>query len=181
MIAARSMAVGGTSPVAIRAVYAIAGRSPGRGGAISVPAGSGPKQESAALRARAWFVVLAVAAIAGASTAYLRSGAAPDCGSDAVLGQVYAELRDRFHLESVFLNDIEARSGWYFSGRRDCSAEVTEIRGNVAASGMPWREVRYRIVYQDVAPYAAVTVVLGGNVPLAPKPRTLWQRMLADL
>ena len=133
------------------------------------------------MQMRRWLVALTVVAVAGAVTLYLRSGAAPDCGSDAALGQVYAALRDRFHLESVFLNDIQARSGWYLSTRRDCSAEVTEIRGNVAVSGMPWRAVRYRIVYPDPAAPAAVTVELGGSVPLAPKPRTFWQRVLANL
>ena len=133
------------------------------------------------MQARGWLVLLTVVSVAGVLTAYLRSTAAPDCASDVALGQVYAALRDRFHLQSVFLNDIKEHAGWYLSDRRDCSAEVSEIRGNVAASGMDWREVRYRIVARDGAPDAAVSVELGGRVPLAPKSRTFWQRMLANL
>ena len=112
---------------------------------------------------------------------YLHRDAPPACNSDEALDHVYATLRDRFHLQSIFLNDIRTLSGGYFSNRYDCSAEVTEVRGNIAASGMPWRAVRYRIVHQDTAPYAAVTVELGGTVPLAPKRRTFWQRVLAYL
>lgn len=127
-----------------------------------------------------WCVVLAV--LAGSATAaYLHRNAPPGCGSDTALGQVYAALRDRFHMESVFLNDIRTVSGGWFSDHDECSAEVTEIRGNVAASGMPWRRVRYQIAHLEAAPYAAVTVALGGSVPLAPKAPTFWQRVWAYL
>jgi len=132
---------------------------------------------SVAVRAGVGWAVLAAAVIMGGAAAYLRSDAAPACGSDAALGQVYAALRDRFRLESVFLNDIKTLSGGYFSGHRDCAAEVTEIRGNVAASGMAWRAVRYQIVRREAAPYADVTVSLGDSVPLAPERRSLWQRV----
>jgi hypothetical protein len=134
--------------------------------------------ESVAVRTRiVWAVFLGAAVFLGSAAAYLRSDAAPACGSDAALGQVYAVLRDRFHLDSVFLNDIKPLAGGYFSDRRNCAAEVTEIRGNVAASGMAWRAVRYRIVRRETAPYADVTVSLGDNVPLAPERRSFWQRL----
>ena len=120
---------------------------------------------------------VAAAVVVGGIAAYLRAGAAPACGSDAALGQVYAALHDRFHLESIYLNDIRTVSGGWFSGRYDCSAEVTEIRGNIAASGMPWRAVRYQIVRRETAPYADVTVSLGGSVPLAPERKSFWQRV----
>jgi hypothetical protein len=123
---------------------------------------------------------LAAALLVGTGM-YLHRNAPPACTSDEALGRVYATLRDHFHLESVFLNDIRTLSGGFFSDHYDCSAEVTEIRGNIAASDMSWRAVRYRIARQETAPDAAVTVELGGSVPLAPKQRTLWQRVLAYL
>jgi hypothetical protein len=122
----------------------------------------------------------AVLLSAGAFAAHLHSKAPPACGSDEALGQVYAALRDRFHLESIFLNDIRTLSGGWFSAQYDCSAQVTEIRGNIAASGMPWRAVRYQIVRRKTAPYAGVTVSLGGSVPLAPKRPSFWQRVFGQ-
>ncbi|HUB13720.1 MAG TPA: hypothetical protein VMB34_17355 [Acetobacteraceae bacterium] len=134
------------------------------------------------MRSRPGWMIAAIALlVAGAMALYLRSDAAAACDSDEALGQVYALLRDRFHLQSVFLNDIRAVSGGYFGDRRDCSAEVTEIRGNVAASSMPWRAVRYRIVRQHPAPSAVVSVELGGDRPLAPRRPSFWMRVLAYL
>ena len=138
---------------------------------------SGHDVEFVGLRAGVALSVVAVAVVVGGVAAHLRASAAPACSSNAALGQVYAALRDRFHLESVFLNDIRTLSGGWFSSRYDCSAEVTEIRGNVTASGLPWRAVRYQIVRRETSPYADVTVSVGGNVPLAPGRRSLWQRL----
>lgn len=129
----------------------------------------------------AFVACLAAAALLVGAGMYLHRNAPPACTSDEALGLAYATLRDRFHLESVFLNDIRTLSGGYFSDHYDCSAEVTEIRGNIAASGMPWRAVRYQIAHQEAAPDTVVTVELGGGVPLAPKQKTFWQRVLAYL
>jgi hypothetical protein len=90
-------------------------------------------------------------------------------------------LRDEFHLEGVFVNDVQTVSGWYLSDRHDCSAEVAPIRGNINASAMSWRAIRYRIVQQDDARRPVVTVALGEVVPLAGKIPSLWKRLLAYL
>jgi hypothetical protein len=104
-------------------------------------------------------------------------GAAPGCDSRGALNQVDAVLRDQYHLDSIFLNNIKTVSGGLFSERRDCSAEVAAIRGNVNASDMPWREIRYRIEERDRAVPAAVSVTMGDAVPLAKPAPSLWERL----
>jgi len=94
---------------------------------------------------------------------------------------VYEILRSDFHVESIFLNNVKTDSGGVFSDSRDCSAEITPIRGNESASTLPWREMRFRVVRQGKSQPPAITVELGGEVPLAPPQLSLWRRLLAYL
>ncbi len=120
----------------------------------------------------------AVVAALGGVALYAHGGAAPACGSDQAQGQVYRVLRDQFHLESVFLHDFTTLSGGYFSAARDCTAEIAEIRGNVDAADLPWRQIRYRVVHSDSSERPVVTVDLGGPTPFVPPPvQTLWTRL----
>jgi hypothetical protein len=113
----------------------------------------------------------------GAAGLYAHRYAAPACDSEQALGRVYEIPRDEFHFDSVLVNNITTVSGGFFSDRHECSAEVTEIRGNVNASDMPWREVRYWIVPGDKSERSAITVRLGGGVPLAEPTPSLWKRL----
>jgi hypothetical protein len=117
----------------------------------------------------------------GIGTLYVRHIAPAGCMSDQALDRVSDILRNEFHLDGVFMNNFETVSGWYLSARHDCSAEVVQIRGNVDAGGMPWREIHYRIVQQDEPQRPVVTVELGDAVPLAPKIPSFWKRLLAYL
>ena len=123
----------------------------------------------------------AILVLAGAAWWYADSTAPADCGSDPALHDVTRVLRDRYHLDGVFVNNIRTEAGGWFSDRRECSAEVAEIRGNVNAADMPWREVRYRIVRAAESEEPEVTVVLGGAVPLAKPTGSWWERLLAWL
>ena len=124
--------------------------------------------------------VVAVASL-GAAIFYARSNAPPTCTSDWTLSRVSESLRDNFHLDSIIMNHIRTVSGGFFSSSHDCAAEVTEIRGGEDASGMSWREIRYRIIHQATPPSFRTTVELGGHVPLAPQTPSLWTRLLARL
>jgi len=117
----------------------------------------------------------------GAATLYVHRNASPACTSDWTLGKVSEILRDNFHLDSLIVNHIRTVSGGYFSNTHDCAAEVAEIRGDEAASGMAWREIRYRVVHQDESQPSAVTLELGNHVPLAAQTPSLWTRLLAYL
>ena len=77
----------------------------------------------------------------GATGLYAHMRAAPGCDSGQAQRTTYQILRDKFHFDSVFMNDIRTVSGGYFSDQRECAAQVTEIRGNVNASDMPWHEL----------------------------------------
>lgn len=119
-------------------------------------------------------------AVLGSTALYAHRGAAPACDSDQAQGQVFRILRDQFHLEGVFLHDFRTMSGGFFSHSRDCVAEVAEIRGNVNAADMRWRQVRYQIAHPARSETFAVTVDLGGAVPFVqPSKQTLWARLLA--
>ncbi len=117
----------------------------------------------------------------GAIGLYAHIRAAPDCDSDQAQRTTYQVLRDEFHFDSVFMNDVRTVSGGYFSDRRECAAQVTEIRGNVNASDMPWHQLRYWIARNDNAARADITVKVGGAMRLAAPPLPLWQRLLAWL
>jgi hypothetical protein len=87
-------------------------------------------------------------------------------------------LRDQFHLDGVFVNNIKTEAGGLFGERRECSAEVAAIRGNVNAADMPWRAIQYQIDQRDNPAHPAISVQLGGNVPLAKPAPSFWQRLL---
>jgi len=122
-----------------------------------------------------------LAIVLGAVALYAYKGAPPSCESEQALNQVDAALRDNYHLDSIFLNNIRTLSGGVFSTRHECSAEVAAIRGNVNASDMPWRELRYRIEESGTSATPIVSVTLGGDVPLAAPAPTLWARLLGYL
>src|ERR1700677_4129327 len=131
-----------------------------------------------------WMVVsigLAAFASLGAATLYADRNAPPTCTSERTLGSVSETLRDNFHLDSIIVNHIRTVSGGFFSNVHECSAEVTEIRSGENASGMTWREIRYQIVHRHKSQPFAVTLELGGYVPLAPETPSLWSRLLASL
>ena len=120
----------------------------------------------------------AVAAALGGAALYVHGGAAPACDSDPAQGQVYRVLSDQFHLQGVFLHDFTTLSGGYFSDARDCAAEIAEIRGNVDAADLTWRQIHYRVVRADDAERPVVTVDLGGPTPFVPPPaQTFWTRL----
>ncbi len=119
-------------------------------------------------------VCVAVAALAGVAL-YAHEDAAAACDSDPAQGQVYRVLQEQFHLQSVFLHDFTTLSGGYFSTVRECVAEVAEIRGNVDASGMNWRRIRFRVARSDNKEHPDVTVELGDAAPFVPPPEpTFW-------
>lgn len=121
------------------------------------------------------FALLAAAAL------YAHLTAAPACGSDAALRRVSEILRDQFHFDSTFVNNVRTVSGGYFSDSHECSAQVTQIRGNVSASDMPWRELRYWIAQRDAAMPPDITVKVGGGTPLAAPPPSIWKRLVRRL
>lgn len=122
------------------------------------------------------FVLVAL----GAAAVYVHDSGPPSCTSEPVLNQVYAELHDQFHLDSIFLNDIRTVSGGYFADRFACTAEVATIKGNQDVSTLPWRAVRYGIVQQDAPPGFAVTVELGGVTPFVRRKPSFWQRLVFE-
>jgi hypothetical protein len=129
---------------------------------------------------KALFVGCVVVAALGGAALYARRAAAPACDSDKAQGEVYRVLHDQSHLDSIFLHDFMPVSGGFFSNTRDCEAEVAEIRGNVSAADMPWRQVHYRIVRSDDAEHPVVTVDLGSTTAFVATPeRSLWARLLA--
>ena len=109
------------------------------------------------------FVAFASVAAAGL---YAHRDAPPTCDSEQALSKVGEVLRDEYHLDSTFLNNIQTVSGGFFSDSHECSAEVTPIRGNVNASDMPWREVQYQLEQREKPERFSITVNLGGAVPL---------------
>ncbi len=124
---------------------------------------------------------LVVSGLIGAAALYVFVIATPACRAPQTIGRVYELLRENYHLDSIFLNNPTTVSGGFFSDEHDCSAEVALIRGNVNASTLPWREVRYQVVQNSNHSAPVVTVELGGNVPLAPAALSFWSRLLAHL
>jgi hypothetical protein len=124
---------------------------------------------------------LSVSGSAGAAVLYTDRDAPLTCDSDQALTQVSEVLRNEYHLDSTLINGVRTVSGGFFGHSHQCSAEVAQIRGNANASDMPWREVRYQIVRRERSVDSDITVNLGGAVPLAGPPPTLWTRLLAHL
>jgi hypothetical protein len=122
-------------------------------------------------------IAIAAFALLGVVGLYAYHTAAPGCGSEPALHRVQEVLRDEFHVNGVLINDIHTMSGGFLSNRRECSAQITEIRGNITAAEMPWREIRYSVAPGDKSDSAVVTVELGGDLPLAEPHRSLWDRL----
>jgi hypothetical protein len=123
-------------------------------------------------------IVCVTAAILGAAALYEHRGAAPACDSDQAQGQVYGVLRDQFHLQGIFLHGFTSTSGGFFSDTRTCTAEIAEIRGNVNAADLHWRQIRYRIARPDRTKLPVVAVNLGSATPFLETPeQTLWTRL----
>ena len=117
----------------------------------------------------------------GAAGLYAHRNAPPTCDSEQAWRKLSDVLRDAYHLDGMFLNNVETVSGGFFSDNHECSAEIAPIRGNVNASDMPWREIRYRIEQRDNSGRFSITVKLGGAVPLAVPSPSPWARLLAHL
>jgi hypothetical protein len=117
----------------------------------------------------------------GAMGLYAYRNPLPTCESEQALNRVDEVLRDEYHLDSIFVNNIQTVSREFFSDRRECSAEVAPIRGNVKAADMPWQEVRYQIERRAESESLTITVKLGSTVPLARPPPSLWARLRARL
>jgi hypothetical protein len=127
----------------------------------------------------ALFVSCLAAVCLGAGALYAHNGAAPACDSDKAQGLVYGVLRDKFHVEGVFLHDFTTTSGGLFSNTRICTAEIAEIR-NVNATDLRWRQIRYRITRPDRTKPSEVAVDLGGATPFVQTQEpTLWTRLRA--
>ncbi len=125
-------------------------------------------------------VALVAAVVLAAAGAYAYTRAAPACDSDQTLGRVYQALRDQFHFDSMLVNNVQTVSGNYFSTQRECSAEVTQVRGNVSASDMKWRDLRYHIAQDDASASATITVKVGDGIPLAEPTPSLWKRLFGQ-
>src|ERR1022692_3904220 len=95
------------------------------------------------------FIGLAVSGSAGAAVLYTDRDAPLTCDREQALAQVSEVLRDEYHFDSTLINGVITISGGFFSHSHQCSAEVAQIRGNVNASDMLWREVRYQIVRRE--------------------------------
>jgi hypothetical protein len=71
--------------------------------------------------------VVAIAALAAVAL-YAHDRAAPECDEAPTQDRVAAVLRDQFHMESVYLNDVRDLSDGLFSGlfadRRECAAQA---------------------------------------------------------
>jgi hypothetical protein len=127
------------------------------------------------------YIGLAVSASIGAAALYTHRDAPLTCDSEQALTEVSEVLRDEYHFDSTLINGVRTVSGGFFSHSQQCAAEVAQIRGNVNASDMPWREVRYEIIRREKSVHSDLTVSLGGAVPLAEPPPSLWTRLLAYL
>jgi hypothetical protein len=125
-------------------------------------------------------VALVGAVVLGAAGFYAHTRAAQACDSDQALAKVNQTLRDDFHFDSMLVNNVQTVSGNYFSDRRECSAEVTQIRGNVSASDMKWRELRYWIAQNDPSASPTITVKVGDGIPLAEPTPSLWKRLFGQ-
>jgi hypothetical protein len=128
-------------------------------------------------RRSALLVIAAAAVLAGAGALYAHGNAAPGCDSEAAQSRLYKILSAQFHLDSIFINNVTTTAGTWFSDRQTCSAEVVSIRGNVNASDMPWRSIRYSIERPAPPQPFKLSVQLGGSAPLAEPAPSLWSRL----
>ena len=117
--------------------------------------------------------VVAIVAVGG----YFYSAAAPSCGSNRVQGRTSELLRSQFNLDSVFFNNIQDVSGNIFSDRRECTAQVTQIKGNTSPTSMSWRQLHYTIAPGTGPDLPDIKLDLGPSGPYVPPPPTLWERI----
>jgi hypothetical protein len=122
-----------------------------------------------------------VVAFAGAIAVYAHQDAAPACDSKLAMSGVYDVLRDEFHLDGLFVNNVVPEAGWFFSRSRDCAAQITQIKGSVDVATLQWRAIHYRIVHRDTSERPAITLDLGGPAPLETPDQSLWARVRARL
>ena len=120
-------------------------------------------------------VVTAVAIVAVG--AYFYFAAAPSCDSDKVQARTSDLLRSQFSLDSVFFNNIQEVSGNIFSDRRECTAQITQIKGNTSPTAMSWRQLRYSIAPGTDPDLPDIKADLGPSGPYVPPPVTLWERI----
>lgn len=121
-------------------------------------------------------IAIMIAVLAAAGT-YGFAYRAPACDSDWTLSRVYATLRDQSRLTSIYLNNTENVAGGYFAIRRDCSAQVAEIRGNVSPADTQWRALRYSIAPSPARADPVVTVQLGENQSYIRPSQSLLRRL----
>ena len=120
-------------------------------------------------------VVAAVAIVAVGG--YFYFAAAPYCDSNQVQGRASALLRSQFNLDSIFFNNIQEVSGNIFSDRRECTAQITQIKGNTSPTAMSWRQLRYSIAPGTDPDLPDIKADLGPSGPYVPPPVTLWERI----
>ena len=120
--------------------------------------------------------LVAVVAIVAVGV-YAYSAAAPACDSEQVLNRTTDALRSQFNLDSVFINNIQDVSGTIFSDRRECRAQVTQIRSNISPTAMTWRQLRYWITPGVDPEIADIRLDLGADEPYVAPPLTLSERI----
>jgi hypothetical protein len=115
----------------------------------------------------------AIVAVGG----YFYFAAAPSCDGDHVQGRASELLRSQFNMDSIFFNNIQEVSGNIFSDRRDCTAQVTQIKGNTSPTSMNWRQLRYSVAQGTAPELPDIKIDLGPSGPYVPPPPTLWERI----
>ncbi len=113
----------------------------------------------------------AIVAVGG----YFYFAAAPSCDSDRVQGRASELLRSQFNLDSIFFNNIQEVSGNIFSDRRECTAQVAQIKGNTPPMSMSWRQLRYSVAPGTEPEQPDLKIDLGPGGPYVPPPPTLWE------
>jgi len=121
-------------------------------------------------------LVTAVVAIVALGV-YAYTAAAPACDSNEVLSRTTDMLRSQFNLDSVFINNIQVVSGNIFSDRRECTAQVTQIKNNISPTAMTWRQLRYWITPGVDPELADIKLALGTDEPYVEPPLTLRERI----
>jgi hypothetical protein len=120
--------------------------------------------------------VVAIVAVGG----YFYFAAAPSCISNQVQRRASELLRSQFNMDSIFFNDIQEVSGNAFSDRRECTAQVAQIKGNTSPIAMSWRQLRYSIAPGTEPERPDIKVELGASGPYVPPSPTLWERIFGS-
>ena len=119
---------------------------------------------------------VAIVAVGG----YFYFAAAPSCDSNQVQGRASELLRGQFNMDSIFFNNIQEVSGNIFSDRRECTAQITQIKGNTSPTAMSWRQLRYTIAPGTEPELPDIKLELGTSGPFVPQPLTLWERIFGS-